>query len=52
MDRTLRELIALTGLSALICGVAFASGYVVPTAIFAAMTCNICLLAVAVSRRS
>jgi hypothetical protein len=32
--------IALTGLSAVICGVAFAFNYVVPTAIFAVMTCK------------
>jgi hypothetical protein len=52
MDRTLLEVIALTGLSAVICGVAFAFDYVVPTAIFAVMTCTIGLIALALRQRS
>jgi hypothetical protein len=52
MDRRLRELIALTAVSALACGVAFVFDYVSATAVFAVMTCSIGLIAVAVSRRS
>jgi len=50
MDRRVRELIALTGLSALICGAAFASGYVITTTAFAALTCTIGVLAIVFAR--
>jgi hypothetical protein len=52
MDRTVLEVIALTGLSAVICGVAFALDDIVATAIFAVMTCTIGLIAVALRQRS
>ena len=51
MDRRVRELMVLTGLSALICGIAFASDYNLPTAVFAALTCTIGVLTVVVSGR-
>jgi hypothetical protein len=49
MDRRLRELIALTALSAVLCGIAFATDYYLTTAAFAALTCTIGVLAVALS---
>jgi hypothetical protein len=48
MNRRVSELIVLTGLSAVICGVAFAFDYYVATAVFAALTCTTGVLAVAV----
>jgi hypothetical protein len=52
MDRTEHEVIALTLLSAAICGVAFAFDDIVATAVFAVMTCTIALIAVELRRQS
>jgi hypothetical protein len=38
MDRRLRELALLTGVSAVICGIAFTFDYYVAAAVFAALT--------------
>jgi hypothetical protein len=46
MDRRVRELAVLTGLSAVICGVAFASDYYIAATMFAALTCTTAVLAV------
>jgi len=51
MDRTLREVIALSGFSAVLCAMAFAFNDIVATAIFAVMTCAIGLIAVELSRQ-
>jgi hypothetical protein len=48
MDRRVRELAVLTGLSAVICGVAFAFDYYVAAVMFAALTCTIAVVAVVV----
>jgi hypothetical protein len=48
MDGRVRELTVLTGLSAVICGTAFAFDYYLAAAIFAAFTCSIGVLAVVV----
>lgn len=52
MDRRLLEVVALTSLSALLCGVAFSFNDIVATAIFAVMTCTIGLIAIELSRQS
>ena len=52
MDRTLREVIALSGFSAVLCAVAFSFNDIVATAVFAAMTCTIGLIAIELSRQS
>jgi hypothetical protein len=52
MQRTLRELVALTGVSALTCAVAFVFDYVVATEVYATMACSIGVLVVVLTRRS
>jgi hypothetical protein len=52
MDRTLREVIALSGFSAGLCAMAFSFNDIVATTIFAVMTCAVGPLAVELSRRS
>jgi hypothetical protein len=49
MDRTTLELMALTALSALACGAAFALDYITVGLVFAAITLSVVIISVVVS---